>query len=259
MDHFFLAAFTLWRRELVRFYRQPSRVVGALGSPLIFWLLIGSGIGSSFRSEADGSGYLAFFFPGTLLLILFFTAIFTTISIIEDRREGFLQGVLVAPISRASLVFGKILGGSTLAFIQAFLFLMLAPFVGIKLTISVLVITCLVLFLNAFVMTALGFLLAWQFNSIQGFHAMMNLLLMPMWILSGALFPREGASEWMQWVMSANPLSYGLTALRISLFGNPATSTDSFAVSILISIIFGVIIFILSTASAIRPSIRDLK
>ncbi len=124
------AARTLWQRELVRFFRQPSRVVGAIGSPAIFWLLLGSGFGESFRPAASPlvNGYLEYFYPGTLALIVLFTAIFSTVSIIEDRHEGFLQGVLVAPVSRIDIVTGKLLGAATLATMQATIFLLAAPF-----------------------------------------------------------------------------------------------------------------------------------
>lgn len=215
-----LAAYTLWQREIVRFYRQPSRVVGAFASPFIFWILLGSGLGSSFQASGTSSqqGYLSYFFPGTLLLILFFTAIFSTISIIEDRKEGFLQSVLVAPVPRWSLVLGKVLGGSSLALLQSVLFLLFASWLGIHLGLAGWIRTAAILFLNAFLMTSLGFLVAWQFQSIQGFHAVMNLVLMPMWILSGALFPADGASVWMRLIMKLNPLSYSLSLLRNSLF-----------------------------------------
>src|SRR5512141_2185658 len=116
-----LASYTLWLREIVRFYRDRSRVVGALGSPLVFWFLIGSGLGRSFQggpARPLQGGYLEYFYPGTLALILLFTAIFSTISIVEDRQEGFLQGVLVAPVPRAAIVVGKILGSTTLAVAQ---------------------------------------------------------------------------------------------------------------------------------------------
>ena len=125
---FWLPIFSLWWRELVRFYRQRSRVAGVLGSPLIFWLVVGSGIGSSFRPDgAKSSGYLEYFFPGTIILIILFTSIFTMMSVIEDRKEGFLLSVLVSPASRGSLVMGKVLGGSTLALIQGMIFLFLGP------------------------------------------------------------------------------------------------------------------------------------
>src|SRR5688572_2748041 len=130
-----LPALSLCRRELVRFLRQRHRIIGALATPIVFWLLIGAGMGRSFRGAGvgeTGGTYLHFFFPGTVLMILLFTAIFSTISIIEDRREGFLQSVLVAPVSRMSIVLGKVLGGTILAFGQAALFLALAPLIGIR-------------------------------------------------------------------------------------------------------------------------------
>lgn len=252
---FLLAAYTLWLREVVRFFRQPSRVLGALGSPFLFWILIGSGIGRSFQAPGGSAGYLAYFYPGTLLLIIFFTAIFSTISIIEDRREGFLQSVLVAPVPRSSLVFGKILGGTTLALLEALLFLGFAPMAGIHLTAAIVIKASAVLFLNGFVMTGLGFLIAWQFDSIQGFHAVMNLFLMPLWILSGALFPAEGASWWLALVMKWNPLTYGLSALRIALFGG---SGAAFQNSMLAALGFGTALFILSVWN-VRPSARHVR
>ena len=129
---FLLPLFSLWKREVVRFFRQPSRVIGALGTPLIFWFFIGSGFGNSFRSGSGPAnrGYLEYFFPGSILMVLLFTSIFSNISLIEERREGFLLGVLVAPLSRLSLVLGKILGVTTLAVLQGSVFLLLAPITG---------------------------------------------------------------------------------------------------------------------------------
>src|SRR5271165_1985106 len=119
-----LPAFTLWWREIVRFYRQRSRVVGVIASPLLFWLVIGSGFGTSFRSSgAGGQHYLDYFFPGALIMIVLFTAIFTMMTVIEDRKEGFLLSVLVAPVSRSVIVLGKVLGGATLATLQGLIFL----------------------------------------------------------------------------------------------------------------------------------------
>ena len=132
-DGILLPAFTLWWREIVRFYRQRARVVGVIASPLLFWIVIGSGFGTSFRS-GEGPGqdhYLDYFFPGALIMIVLFTAIFTMMSVIEDRKEGFLLSVLVAPVPRSAIVLGKVLGGTTLAAAQGLLFLVFAPFVGI--------------------------------------------------------------------------------------------------------------------------------
>ena len=130
-----LPAFTLWWREIVRFYRQKSRVVGVLASPLVFWIVLGSGFGNSFRS-GGGQGqqhYMDYFYPGTLILIVLFTSIFAMMSLIEDRKEGFLLSVMVAPVPRSAIVLGKVLGGTTLAAIQGMIFLVFAPFAGVHL------------------------------------------------------------------------------------------------------------------------------
>jgi ABC-2 type transport system permease protein len=216
VNSFLPAVLTLWQRELVRFYRQPSRVIGALAPPVLFWLLIGSGLGPSFRAPgAAGTTYLAYFFPGVVILILLFTAIFSEISIIEDRREGFLQAVLVAPVPRSSVVLGKVLGGTTLALLQSALFLALGPAVGLRVSsLGALAVLAAVLFLLAFALTALAAAFAWWLDSSQGFHAIMNLFLVPMWLLAGTLFPAEGTPGWLGAVMRVNPLTYGVAALR---------------------------------------------
>jgi ABC-2 type transport system permease protein len=235
-----LAAGTLWTREIVRFYRQPSRIVGALGSPLLFWVLLGSGLGRSFRADgAPQGGYLEYFYPGTLALIVLFTAIFSTISIIEDRQEGFLQGVLVAPVPRAAIVLGKILGSATLALIQTVLFLLLAPLTYDGLGIAVIGRLLGIASLIAFGLSGLGFLMAWRLNSTQGFHAIMNLFLVPMWMLSGALFPASGAAGWIQWLMWINPLTYAVSAIRSTIYGHVAIGDPSVGLSLIVMSIFG--------------------
>jgi ABC-2 type transport system permease protein len=217
---FLLPLFSLWRREVVRFFRQPSRVVGALGTPLIFWFFIGSGFGNSFRSSTGSAnrGYLEYFLPGSILMVLLFTAIFSNISLIEERREGFLLGVLVAPLSRLSLVLGKILGVTTLAVLQGSVFLLLAPFLGVSFGFIQLSFVWGVMLLISLLLSSLSFAFAWQLDSVQGFHAVMNMVLVPMWILSGALFPLSGASSWVRLLMIINPLTYGMTALRQTLY-----------------------------------------
>jgi ABC-2 type transport system permease protein len=214
-----LAALTLWRRELVRFYRQPNRIVGAIGSPLLFWLLLGSGLRGSFRT-AEGQGYMEYFFPGVVLLTVLFTSIFSTISIIEDRREGFLQAVLVAPIGRAQIVLGKVLGGASVALLQGLILLALSPALGIAPAPAAAALAVLSLALSSFALTCLGFAIAWRMDSTQGFHAVMNLFLIPMWLLSGAAFPLSGVPSWLEWVMRANPMTYAVSALRLLLYGS---------------------------------------
>jgi len=221
-----LPAFTLWWREIVRFYRQPMRVVGVLASPLVFWLVIGSGFGTSFRS-GGGPGqqhYLDYFYPGALIMIVLFTSIFTMMSVIEDRKEGFLLSVLVAPVPRTAIVLGKVLGGTTLSAIQGMIFLIFAPFAGVHLELVQVLLAAVVVFLVSFALTALGFAIAWPMDSSQAFHGIVNLFLIPLWLLSGALFPLEGASGWIRIIMRLNPLTYGVEALRSLLYPGAETT-----------------------------------
>lgn len=249
-----LASLSLCRRELVRFYRQKSRMIGVIGSPLIFWFLIGSGLANSFRHPGDQSGmnYLEYFFPGTIALVILFTSIFSTISIIEDRQAGFLQSVIVSPVSRSGIVLGKVLGGTVLSLLQAIILLAITPFLGIELSLLSFALVCAVLFVLSFGLTGLGFLLAWKMDSSQGFHAIMNLFLIPLWLLSGALFPSSGAAGWLERAMQFNPLTYGINALRGALYFTDyrhSGETTSFLTSFMITIIFSMVTFILSILS----------
>jgi ABC-2 type transport system permease protein len=241
-----LAAATLWRRELTRFFRQPSRIAGAVGTPLIFWLLLGSGLSGSFRLPGGPAGlsYFQYFFPGTIVLVLLFAAIFSNISVIEDRHQGFLQGVLVAPVSRSTLVAGKVLGGATLAWIQGVVFLALAPLSGVHLTAVSALAAAGILAVLALSLTALGFAFAWKLDSVQGFHAIMNVVLMPMWLLSGAFFPVSGAPFWLGALMRLNPLTYGVAALRGVLYGpGAAPGLPGPAVSLAVTLAMGLAAF----------------
>jgi ABC-2 type transport system permease protein len=255
---FLLPTATLWQREIVRFYRQRNRIIGALLSPLVFWFVIGSGIGPSFRAGASSNGvsYLEYFYPGTLILIMLFTAIFSTISIIEDRREGFLQSVLVAPISRGSIVCGKILGGTTLALLQGLIFLLLAPFVGIHISPERVLVCLGTLFVVGFGLTGLGFLVAWPMESTQGFHAIMNVFLIPLWLMSGALFPATNPHSWIYWAVHLNPLTYGVAAVRRALYtGDPGVlHLPSFGLSIGLSALFGVVMYAVASFLVQRKS-----
>jgi len=258
MSNFILSTTTLLQREIIRFLRQKNRIIGALGTPLVFWFLIGSGLNQNFKIPAaqgmpSDISYLQYFFPGTILLIILFTAIFSTISIIEDRREGFLQGVLTSPISTASIVSGNLLGGTLLASIQGLLFLVLSPLLGFSLTFLNILYIAAILFTISFGLTGLGFILAWKLDSTAGFHAIMNLFLMPMWLVSGAFFPIQGAPAWLAVVMKLNPLSYAISGLHLGFFGNLGSSLSSYPSKLFclgICLIFATIMFILSVRVA---------
>ena len=254
-----LPAFTLWWREIVRFYRQPSRVVGVLASPLVFWLVIGSGFGTSFRS-GGGPGqqhYLDYFYPGALIMIVLFTSIFTMMSVIEDRKEGFLLSVLVAPVPRTAIVLGKVLGGTTLSAIQGMIFLIFAPFAGVHLELLQVLLAAVVVFLVSFALTALGFAIAWPMDSSQAFHGIVNLFLIPLWLLSGSLFPLEGASGWIRVIMRLNPLTYGVEALRGLLYPGAETTfplPSAMATLLLFSLVMFALAFLMANRRTTRPA-----
>ena len=207
--NFALTVFTLWQRELVRFYRQPSRVVGAVGTALLFWLVLGTGIGVA--------NYRAYFFPGTIIMSVMFTCIFSNASVIEDRQAGFLQSVMVAPVSRAAIVMGKILGGATLSTLQGAILLPLAATVGSTFELGPFCGLLISLFLFSFGVNAMGFWLAWKIESTPGFHTIMNMVLLPMWMASGAIFAAS-SSPWLHFFMTVNPFTYGVAGVRRGLF-----------------------------------------
>ena len=244
MRSFLLPAATLWQRELVRFWRQKSRVMGVVASPLVFWLFIGY-----------GSNDLAKFYSGALVLTVMFSAIFSTITIIEDRREGFLLSMLVSPAPRTSMVLGKILGSATLGWIQGMIFLLFAPLAGIGIPPGELVVVAAAIFLVSFTLTGLGFVLAWKMESTSGFHALMNLLLFPMWIVSGALFPMATAHGWIKAVMWINPLTYSISLLNHVL--SLTDATPGALTSLIVTAAFGVALLLASGMMAARKSVRS--
>ncbi len=238
-------AYSLWLREIVRFYRQKARVVGVIASPLLFWVVLGSGFAHTFSTghgAASSEHYLGYFFPGAVAMIVLFTAIFSMMSLIQDRNEGFLLSVLAAPVSRSAIVLGKVLGGATLAAIQGIIFLVFGPLVGAHMTVGSIGLSMLVIVMISFELTALGFAIAWPMDSTQAFHAIVNLLLIPLWLLSGSLFPASGASGWLRFCMLLNPLTYGVEALRSCLF--PSSPTEfSLPVNLAVTGVFCLLTF----------------
>jgi ABC-2 type transport system permease protein len=253
-----IPAISLWKREIVRFYRNRGRVIGIVASPLLFWIVIGSGFGTSFRTGAPGgqAHYLEYFFPGAVTMIVLFTAIFAMMSVIEDRKEGFLLSVLVAPVSRSVIVLGKVLGGTTLATLQGLVFTLFAPALkGGHLGADNILPVIYTLFMMSFALTALGFAIAWPMDSPQAFHAIINLFLLPLWLLSGALFPLSGASGWIRLLMRVNPLTYGNEALRALTFpGTRAVLPIPQSLAVLTA--FAIIMFVLAWMTANRRTTR---
>jgi ABC-2 type transport system permease protein len=265
-----LAVWTLAQREWVRFIRQRNRVFGAIGQPIIFWLLFGAGLGPTFSlpgtaGAADAISYREYFFPGTLILILLFTAIFTTISIIEDRREGFLQSVLVAPQPRWAMVLGKITGGSLIAMVQGLVFLLLGLTLGLKPALPMVAAIVAFLFVVSVALTGLGFVFAWRLDSSQGFHAIMSVVLFPMWLLSGAFFPASDGV--LGWLVRLNPLTYGVAGLRHLLYWGASDEVraaalpvglPSLPICVAVTVAFALVTFALSCQAARERTSGDL-
>lgn len=249
------AVYALWRREMIKFVRDANRVLGALLQPLLVWLLMGFGFRSTFQLPDAGIPYLEFLFPGIVALVALFTSIFSTISIVEERRSGFLQGALVAPVSRSALVLGTILGGTTLALGEAVLFFLLLPLLGVVPSAIGLLLMLLVTTLIGVSFTALGVVMAWRTETTRGFHALMNLFLMPLWLLSGGFFPAEGAPRILQWVIRLNPVSYGIDALRQGLYlpDSPPVGTSSLGISLTVTILLAVFLTAIAVRVVSRP------
>ena len=239
---FLLPAWTLCRRDLIRFWRERARVAAYAASPIFFWFVIGSGFGD-----------LSVFFPGALTMTVLFAAIFSTMSIIEDRNEGFLLSMLVSPAPRLSLVVGKLLGGATMAWVQS---LILLAFTAVaKYQTGNLLAVAGMLWLIAFSFTALGFIIAWGMNSSAGYHAMMNLVLFPMWMLSGVLFSPSKALPWMKALMSVNPMTYAYSAVW-QLLDPKADQYAPIATCAAVTAGFGILLIVLSAWIVSRPSKR---
>ena len=206
MMYYWLPASMLFRRELLRFWRERSRVAGFVGTPFVFWIVVGSGYSDFAR-----------FLPGALVLTVMFSAIFSAMSLIEDRKEGFLQCVLASPAPRIAIVAGKVAGGSLIATAQTLLFLLVATLGGSLYPEANLPLLALLFLLTALGFTAAGFMIAWLIASSQGFHAVINLIFVPLWMVSGAIFQLGEATAGMRWLMLANPVTYANQAISLAL------------------------------------------
>jgi len=208
-------AYTIWYRDVLRFLRDRVRIISSLGQPLLFLFVFGGGLAPAMSGLAGGNlDFKQFMFPGILGMAVLFTSIFSAVSIVWDREFGFLKEVMVAPVSRAAVALGKVAGGSTVAMFQGGVVLILAPFIGISLSLGQIVVLLGLMLLLAAVMTSFGILIAARQRTMEGFHMMMQFLLMPMFFLSGALFPLRGVPLWMEWLSRVNPVTYGVDPLR---------------------------------------------
>jgi ABC-2 type transport system permease protein len=234
------AIYIIWYRDILRYWRDRWRLGASLAQPLLFLIVFGSGLSSSLKGSssfgaAGGLSYIQFMYPGIIGMAILFTAIFGAMSIVWDREFGFLKEVLVAPIDRSAVAIGKALGGTTQAMIQGLILLVLAPLVGVNLSILTVLEMIPLAAVLAFGLSALGVALASTMKSMQGFQVVMNFLMMPMFFLSGALFPLNGLPDWMIWLTRIDPASYGIDPLRrvvLSNSGLPSAAIDRLGLTI---------------------------
>ncbi|MEO0081030.1 MAG: ABC transporter permease [candidate division WOR-3 bacterium] len=208
----------VWLRDIIRYFRERSQLYGSLVRPVLWLFILGMGLRGSY-GRVQNVNYTQFIFPGILAMTTIFTSIQSAISIIWDREFGFLKEILVAPVPRTSIVIGKGLAGTTLSLIQGCIVLLLAPLVHVQLKLVNIVPLLLVMVVLSFALTGIGIVIAARMTSFQGFGTIMNFVIMPMWFLSGALFPVQGLPWWLNILVRVNPLSYGVDLIRRLVLG----------------------------------------
>jgi ABC-2 type transport system permease protein len=237
------AIYIIWYRDIIRYSRDRLRLIASLSQPLLFLVVFGTGLSSALGGAAGGFGaapgasvnYVQFIYPGIIGMAVLFTSIFSAMSIVWDREFGFLKEVLVAPIDRSAIAIGKALGGSTQAMVQGAILLILAPFIGVKLTPLAVLELLPLIFVLAFALTSMGVALAGGMKSMQGFQAVINFLMMPIFFLSGALFPLNNLPAWMAVLTHIDPAAYGIDPLRrviLGASGVPAPLIDRLGITI---------------------------
>jgi ABC-2 type transport system permease protein len=212
------------KRDILRTLRQRSQLYGSIVRPVIWLFLLGTGLrGAGFQNLPLGLNVQQFIFPGMIAMNILFAGVQSGTSIIWDREFGFLKEILVAPVSRTSIAFGKTLSGSLVASFQGLVVMALFPLLGLKITIIQLLLTLAAMFIVALSVTAIGILIAVRMTSFEGFGTINNFLVMPLFFLSGAMFPLDRAPQWLRLITSFNPLTYGVNLLRGTVLGLPAT------------------------------------
>lgn len=233
----------LWLRQMRRYLRSKSRIFGAIGQPLLFLLALGYGLGSVYKRAGNGD-YLQFLVPGIIVQTLLFSGVFWGIQILFDKRFGFLKEMLVAPVSRLRILLGNALGGSTISLIQATLVLVISIILGFRPDWAMLPLAFLIMIVLSVILTSFGAGIASMVEDFQGFQAINNFLIFPLFFLSSALYPLTNAPDWLRWLASANPISYAVDALRYTLINQThfGITKDLFVlgVTLILVVIFAV-------------------
>lgn len=222
-----LGVYTIWYRDILRFWYDKARMLSALLFPVFFLFIFGSGLSGSIGMMGGGVDFIQFMYPGIIGMSVLMGAFMSGVSIVWDREFGFLKEVLVAPISRVSVALGRTLGSATVASIQGIMILILAPFIKVSLSIWTVLALIPLMFLLAASMGSLGILLASRIKSTEAFQAIMQMLMFPMIFLSGVFFPMQNLPAWMSFIVKINPASYGVAAIRQVVLGNPPDSPFS--------------------------------
>jgi len=219
MNHELTAIYFMWRRELIRFFRSKSRILGSLGMPFFLLAVLGVSLNGVFTLPGGQGNYLQFMTPGILAMVLLFGSVFSGVTVIMDRQFGFLKETLVAPVKRTSVVIGKSLGGATTAVIQGILMLGIALLLGAQLNLADFAVVVVLMALISMAFVALGIAIASTIEDMHGFQLITNFLIMPMFFLSGAMFPLSEAPEPIRLISYVDPLTYAVEALRYFLTG----------------------------------------
>ena len=232
------AVYVMWHRQLIRYWRSRGRMLGSLGQPLLFLIALGFGLGPIFQRAGQGN-FIDFLVPGVIAMSILFTSMFAGMEVIWDRQFGFLKETLVAPVKRSRIMLGKTLGGATVATAQGVIVFIIALIVGFHPASALGLITALIfMFLIAFLFSAFGVALSSKLEDMQAFPIIMNFLIMPIFFLSGALFPLDSVPQFLKTIAIFDPLSYGVDGLRGALSGTAHFSfLTSFSVLIVISLI----------------------
>ncbi len=233
--------YAMWLRQLKKYWRSKARIIGALGQPVLFLVALGFGFGPIYQ-KAGGGNYIEFLAPGIIAMSILFTSMFSGIEIIWDRQFGFLKETLVAPVPRYKIMLGRTLGGATVAVIQGMVVTIICLIIGFKINILYTPLAFLFMFLIALLFTALGTAIASRMEDMQAFPLIINFLIMPLFFLSGALFPLDGLPKALELIVKINPLSYGVDGLRGSLTGNShlGIGTDLIVLSILTFLVLAI-------------------
>jgi ABC-2 type transport system permease protein len=268
------AVYIIWYRDVIRFWRDRVRLVMSLAQPVLYLAIFGVGLSSSLGRGGAIAGpglpasfsYLQFMYPGVLGMAVLFTAIFSAMSVVWDREFGFLREILVAPISRSAVAIGKTLGGATQAAIQGVVMLIFAPVIGVHLTLLSVVEVIPLMFLLAFALTSLGVALSARLKTMQGFQVVMNFLMMPMFFLSGALFPLSNLPGWMTVLTRFDPVAYGIAPVRSAILGGtglPQPAVDRLASvtigSYTVPVIADVAVLLLFSALMLGIAMRSFR